>query len=319
LVKTLFDIMKRVHTLIAAILFSAFGLVGQEKKELDREAIKGMCGCFEVTFNFAETFNYSQDSLYKPSKTKVDKALEWAQLFIDEDDKIAIQHILQVGPPDQPYIVKHWRQDWLYQNTNLYYYNGDNNWTYDKKEDKAVEGQWTQKVFQVDDSPRYEGTATWVHVDGKSYWENTTPAPLPRREYTTRADYNITMRGNRHEITSEGWIHDQDNAKIMRKAGKDDFVLAKEKGYNTYVKVADEKCQAAADWWTENYDKWATVRAKWDEVYGRNTNLTLKEKVDNKVMYKHLFNEEMTAKEDIDQVIESFVVKQDKATSPKTK
>ncbi len=35
-----------------------------------------MCGCFEVTFNFAETFNYSKDSLYKASKNKVAKGLE---------------------------------------------------------------------------------------------------------------------------------------------------------------------------------------------------------------------------------------------------
>jgi len=185
--------------------------------------------------------------------------------------------------------VKHWRQDWIFENTDLYTYNGDNEWTYQNKTAEEVAGQWTQKVFQVDDSPRYEGTATWVHVDGKSYWENITPAPLPRREYTTRADYNITMRGNRHEITLEGWVHDQDNAKIMRKSGEADFLLAKEKGYNTYVKVPDERCKAAADWWVENFDKWATVRTKWDEVFARDTDLILKEKVDNKVLYKHLF------------------------------
>ncbi|MEM7711993.1 MAG: DUF6607 family protein [Cyanobacteria bacterium P01_A01_bin.68] len=310
--------MKKISVLTLAFMAMINGLRGQEKKQLDREAIKGMCGCFEVTFNFAETFNYSKDSLYKPSKTKVDKALEWAQLFVDEDNTIAIQHILQVGPPNQPYIVKHWRQDWLYENTDLYYYNGENNWTFDEKDTKAVTGQWTQKVFQVDDSPRYEGTATWVHVDGKSYWENTTPAPLPRREYTTRADYNITMRGNRHEITSEGWIHDQDNDKVMRKGGEEDFVLAKEKGYNTYVKVADERCKAAADWWVNNYDKWAMVRAKWDEVYARNTDLMLKEKVDNKVLYKHLFSDEMIEKDKISSVIESFVVKET-ATDSKSK
>lgn len=311
--------MKGVHVFFAATFFSIIGLMAQDKKTMDREAIKGMCGCFEVTFNFAETFNYSQDSLYKPSKTKVDKALEWAQLVTSEDDKVVIQHILQVGNPAEPHIVKHWRQDWLFENTDLYFYNGDNNWTYNKKDGDAVVGQWTQKVFQVDDSPRYEGSATWVHVDGKSYWENTTTAPLPRREYTTRADYNITLRGNRHEITPEGWVHDQDNAKVMRKVGEDDFILAKEKGYNTYVKVPDERCQGAADWWVENYDKWAKVRAKWAEVYGRNTDLTLKEKVDNKVMYKHLFDKEMTAEEDIDKVIESFVVKQNMDEPSKTK
>ena len=301
--------MKRLYlTTVLTFLFIT-ATMAQDKKEQDKNAIKEMCGCFEVTFNFTETFNYSQDSLYKPSATKVDKGLEWAQLVTDEDNKVVIQHILQVGNPAEPMIVKHWRQDWLFENTDLYVYDGDNKWTFEKKPADEVAGQWTQKVYQVDDSPRYEGTASWVHVDGKSYWENTTPAPLPRREYTKRADYNITMRGNRHEITPEGWVHDQDNAKVMRKEGKDDFVLAKEKGYNTYIKVADARCKAAADWWTTNYDKWATVRTKWDDVFARNTDLTLKEKVDNKVLYKYLFNEELTSAEEISKIIDSFVIK----------
>lgn len=279
----------------------------QKKKKQDQEAIKEMCGCFEVTFNFAETFQVNRDSLYVPSKTKTDKGLEWAQLVVDEKDKISIQHLLQVGPPSQPYIVKHWRQDWLYENTAFYVYNGDNEWVFQEKNKNDVEGQWTQKVFQVDDSPRYEGSGSWVHVDGKSYWENTTTAPLPRREYTKRSDYNITLRGNRHEITAFGWVHDQDNAKIIREKNKDDEIIAHEKGYNTYKKVDDSRCQAAQDWWKTNFDKWATVRSKWNDVYGRHKDLNLETKVDNKVLYKHLFAEEMTAKEDIDKVIEAFV------------
>ena len=279
-----------VYTLAA--LFIAFSVNAQQtKKQQDLEAIKKMCGCFEVTFNFAETFNYSEDSLYKPSKTKVEKALEWAQLIEDKDDKVSIQHLLLVGNPASPHIVKHWRQDWLYENTDLYAYNANNVWNYQELPNDEVDGQWTQKVYQVDDSPRYEGSATWVHVDGKSYWENTTNAPLPRREYTTRSDYNLTVRGNRQEITETGWVHDQDNEKVIRSEGKEDVILAKEKGYNTYVRVPDSRCAAAAEWWSENDEKWALVRSKWDEVYGRNQDLVLEEKVDNKVLYKYLFGE----------------------------
>ncbi|WP_425076975.1 DUF6607 family protein [Psychroserpens sp. S379A] len=299
--------MKRLSVL-SILCLSVFTIAfAQNKKEQDQNAIKAMCGCFEVTFNFAETFSYSQDSLYKPSKTKVDKGLEWAELVVDSDNKISIQHLLQVGNPAEPYIVKHWRQDWLYENTNLYMYNANNRWTYTKKSNDNVEGQWTQKVFQVDDSPRYEGSATWVHVDGKSFWENTTPAPLPRREYTKRSDYNITLRGNRHEITDYGWVHDQDNAKVIREEGTEDVILANEKGYNTYVKVDDSRCQAAKDWWKTNYDKWASVRAKWDEVYNRNTNLELETKVDNKVLFKYLFDDELVKADAINAIIESFV------------
>ena len=144
------------------------------------------------------------------------------------------------------------------------------------------------KVFQVDDSPRYEGSATWVHVDGKHYWENTTDAPLPR-EYTTRSDYNLTVRNNRHEIVNKGWIHDQYNKKIVRTKDSTDFVLAEEKGVNNYNRVEDEKCKKAIDWWSENQDYWSNVRNIWSEIYSRNTNLELHEKVEGKRIYDVLF------------------------------
>lgn len=279
------------------------------KKEQDQKAIRSMCGCYEVTFNFAETFNYSSEEDYKPSQTKTDKALEWVQLVEEDDDKFVMQHLLVVGSSERPYIVKHWRQDWLYENTNFYMFNGDNEWKFVKKAKSDVRGQWTQKVYQVDDSPRYEGSATWVHVDGKSFWENTTNAPLPRREYTKRSDYNITKRGNRHEITDTGWVHDQDNEKIVRDENGNDTVIAKEKGYNTYVKVADERCKAAQEYWKENKNKWKKVRNKWAEVFDREIDLKLELKVSGKLLYKYLFDESLTSKKDIDTTIEKFVSK----------
>ncbi|WP_299012295.1 DUF6607 family protein [uncultured Polaribacter sp.] len=291
------------------LFFVAVSFNAQSKKAKDKKAIKEMCGCFEVTFNFAETFNYSKDSTYRPSKNKVSKGLEWAGLVTDSNNKISIQHILQVGNPAKPMIVKHWRQDWMYENTDFYVYNGDNNWTFTQKDKKDVKKQWTQKVYQVDDSPRYEGSGSWVHADGKSYWENTTTAPLPRREYTKRSDYNITLRGNRHEITDFGWVHDQDNSKIIREVGKEDVILANEKGYNTYKKVADSRCKAAQDWWLANNDKWQKVRSKWENVFNRNTNLTLETKVENKPLYKHLFAEEVTEEKEMNAIIEAFVKK----------
>jgi hypothetical protein len=296
--------------ILLSLLSSGIAIQAQTKKQLDQKSIKDMCGCYEVTFNFAETFNYSKDSLYKSSPQEISKGLEWAELLVDKDDKIVIQHLLQVGTPEEPYIVKHWRQDWLYENTELYTYDVDNTWKYVKKPASEVKGQWTQKVFQVDDSPRYEGSGSWVHVDGKHYWENTTDAPLPRREYTERSDYNVTVRGNRVEITDTGWVHDQDNEKLIREDGKEDVVLAKEKGYNTYVKVDDNRCAASREWWKQHYDKWALVRNKWDQVFDRDLDLTLKEKVSNKTMFKFLLDEEnYKDKAAIDGVIDSFIEK----------
>ena len=300
--------MNRTVLFVTMSLLVTSAIFSQSKKKKDRNAIKEMSGCFEVTFNFAETFNYSKETDYKPSKTKTDKGLEWAQVIVDENNKISIQHLLQVGNPAKPHIVKHWRQDWIYQNQDFYTYAGNNSWDYSQKKKKEVRKQWTQKVYQVDDSPRYEGSGTWVHVDGKSYWENTTNAPLPRREYTKRSDYNITQRGNRHEITNYGWVHDQNNDKVLR-VNNNNQIIAKEKGYNTYVKVADNKCQAAQDWWNKNAKKWQLVRNKWNNIYYRNTNLTLKKKVKNKLLYKYLFSDKVTQEKEMSEIIESFVKK----------
>ncbi|GAB5417653.1 MAG: hypothetical protein Crog4KO_26390 [Crocinitomicaceae bacterium] len=295
--------------LVVTMLLAFFGMSQDGKMDQDRRAIKSMCGCYEVGFNFKETFNYSDDSTYTPSKDKQVGALEWAQLVEDEEGKIVIQHLLIVGDSANPMIIKHWRQDWVYENTDFYMFNHDTKWTYEQKTKENVAGQWTQKVYQVDDSPRYEGSATWVHVDGKSFWENTTDAPLPRREYTQRSDYNVTIRGNRHEITENGWIHDQDNQKIIREEGKDDILLADEKGYNTYAKVDDSKCQAAIDWWEENGEFWANVRDSWEAIFNENESIEMANKVEGKRLYEFLFNmdpKETKAKK-VDKTITSFI------------
>lgn len=299
--------MKKI-LIFSFVSLLAFTMDGQSKKSKDREAIKKMCGCFDVTFNFAETFNYSEDKNYKPSDVKLSKGLEWAELVTDSKDKISIQHLLIVGPKQRQSIVKHWRQDWLYQNTDFYVYNGDNNWKYVSKPRSEVKKQWTQKVFQVDDSPRYEGSGSWVHIDRKSYWENTTTAPLPRREFSKRSDYNVTLRGNRHEITDFGWVHDQDNKKIIRKDNVEDFILAEEKGYNTYVRVPDERCLKAQQWWAENKSEWELVRSKWNTVFAAKKDLQLRKSVDKKPLFRFLFAKDYEfTQENINETIDSFV------------
>ncbi len=301
------NLMQKSFTVTLLLLLGVNMAFSQSKKEKDVEAIKSMCGCYEVKFNFAETFNYVDDPAYKPSKIKHSGGLEWVQLVEEDDNLIVLQHLLIVGHGDESHIIKHWRQDWAYENRDFYMFNANNNWKYEQKTKSDVAGQWTQKVFQVDDSPRYEGTASWVHVDGKSYWENITNAPLPRREFTQRSDYNLTIRNNRQEITATGWIHDQDNKKVQRENGKD-VIIAEEKGFNTYTKVEESKCKAAKEWWQENKDMWAMVRKNWDKVFAKKQDLTLKSKVDNKRLFEHLFALEPSSKpKEIKEIITGFV------------
>jgi hypothetical protein len=76
-----------IKKVIITILVMSFNLsvYAQNKKTQDRNAIKKMCGCFEVEFNFAETFKYSSDRTYVPSKNYRSTGLKWAQLV---DDKL---------------------------------------------------------------------------------------------------------------------------------------------------------------------------------------------------------------------------------------
>ncbi len=272
----------------------------------DAKAIKSMCGCYEVQYSFAETFQYPKDTAqYIPSKIKHEYALEWAQLVEDSPEKIVLQHILIIG---EDAIIKHWRQDWLFENTYFYTFNGFGEWKFHALSKEEVRGQWTQKVYQVDDSPRYEGTASWVHVDGRHFWENTTYAPLPRREHTKRNDYNIMKRTNVHEIVKNGWIHDQDNDKIIIDNTGNEYLLAQEKGINTYIKVEDNKCTAAQQWWLENRGLWSKVRQRWDEEFKKNNDIKLKEKVGDRRLHNYLFELSPNAsQEEVNKVMNRFI------------
>lgn len=281
----------------------------QSKKELDRQSILDMCGCYEITFKYTETFSPEID--YEKKLDYTAAALELALPIIDEKNEISIQHLLVIN---DSMVIKHWRQDWLYENQNVFTYDKENTWDFATLPKKEVRGQWTQKVYQVDDSPRYSGSATWFHADGKHYWENKTDSPLPRREYSKRSDYNVMKRGNRQEITNYGWVHEQDNDKIIRQDGQEDVLLVQEKGWNTYTLVSDKKCEPAKKWWTENQDFWARVRGVWEEVYAREGSLSLHRSVDKKPLFMHLYPLEAAnaGTDEIREVILKFVAEGDR-------
>ena len=109
--------MKKLSIFIGLTMASLAVTAQKHDKSADQKNIKDMCGCYEVRFNFAETFNNAKDSTYQASKVKQVGALEWVQLVEDKPNKIVMQHLLIAN---DTMIIKHWRQDWLYENTNLY-------------------------------------------------------------------------------------------------------------------------------------------------------------------------------------------------------
>ncbi|RZJ78430.1 MAG: hypothetical protein EOO47_13870, partial [Flavobacterium sp.] len=167
--------MKKLN-LFVALLFIAFASNAQTKLDQDREAIKALAGFYKVTFNYAETF--SPDDDYKFHDRHRSSAKEWAVILEDSPKKIVIQHLLVMRGDSM--IIKHWREDWTYEDQTILAYDKDNAWKKVTLSANDVRGKWTQKVFQVDDSPRYEAIGTWVHVDGKHQWQSNSDSPLPR-------------------------------------------------------------------------------------------------------------------------------------------
>lgn len=282
--------MKLIYALLLVLCMSF--VVSDNTKEQEKTFIKEMCGCYEVNFQYAETFSPSKDYEFKDRYDA--RGLEW--IFTDEEteDKLVLQHLLIVN---DTMVIKHWRQDWLYENQEILSYQRNHEWKKEQHDAKEVAGTWTQKVYQVDDSPRYEGFAHWVNMDGKKYWESTVIAPLPRREHTKRSDYNVMQRNNKHKITSYGHVHELDNAKIIRTEEKDS-ILVWEKGMNTYTKVDDSRCKKAQDWWPSNRAYWTDVRAVWTDVIAEHNYINITKKIEDKRLSQHLFalNKELVAK-----------------------
>lgn len=274
--------------ILAAFIFGSSLSFGQTKKELDRKAITSMEGCFNVTFKFAETFSPNKDYEYHNDR-KYSSALEIVKVIENTENKISLQHLLIVN---DTFIIKHWRQDWLYENTNiLQYVLRDENIEVFKNVQIPAEkakGTWTQAVYQVDDSPRYQGYGTWVHVDGRSFWESHADAPLPRRERTKREDYNVTGRFSHIEIFEDGWLLDQDNDKILRKANEKDVLIAQEKGLERFW-TGEYNCEPGEKYWTENEAYWEIVRAVWAEKLAKGT-IEIKLSYNKDRLYMRLFD-----------------------------
>ena len=83
----------------------------------------------------------------------------------------------------------------------------------------------------------------------------------------------------------------------------------KNNGYNYYKKVSDSKCKEAVDWWNQNEEKWALVRNKWEDIYSKNKDISLKKLINNKPLFSYLFNKEIKKETEITSIIDNFVKK----------
>ena len=249
-----------INLITAALLSNASSSFDE-----DREAILGMCGAFEVTFQFEEMTPVQSD--YKLKRPYEETAIEWVQLVEDRGDFISLQHIL-VADEDTGYVVKHWRQDWQFEDGRMMQFCGNNTWREAKSSPAQAAGRWTQAVYQTTDSPRYEAFGTWQHIGEHSEWiSDRTWRPLPRREYTKRSDYHVLESINTHTVTPRGWVHEQSSRKvILDDSGQPQEIIVHERGLNSYVRIETDRLAPAIDYWQEHQEAWAEIRAAWEPI-----------------------------------------------------
>ena len=173
----------------------------------------------------------------------------------DTAAKIVLQHLL-VMPGGA--VIKHWRQDWTFEADERFNFVADQTWEVQAIEPDRRKGAWTQCVFEVSDAPRYCGTGQWNHRYGVSTWTSGRSwRPLPRREYTTREDYNALNAENRHTITANGWTHEQDNTKTVRNGRRTQETLVREFGFNNYRNITGYDFEPAREYWSTTSEYWA--------------------------------------------------------------
>lgn len=242
-----------------------------------------MSGDYEVKFDFNETVPLYRG--YELRERKVSGGYEAVRVVEDKGDFISLQHTLVVGPKDMPIVVKHWRQDWQYEPTEIMMFIGGNAWEMQDIPSELSNGQWSQTVYQVDDSPRYGAVGHWQHTDGISQWEPPREwRPLPRRDMTTRSDYHAVDAINRHTITPFGWVHEQDNTKL-KLSGSSPQSLVREIGINTYRHSADFDPSPADEYWDATKDYWAFIRQEWVKIADKNKVFAVDLKGETEALY----------------------------------
>lgn len=274
-----------------------------ENFEKDRQAILAMAGNYKVTFDFTETVPFIEG--YELKEKKISGGHEVVRVVEDTGDFISLQHLLVVGSDDDPFVVKHWRQDWRYEPRRVLIFIGGNAWEWRDAPARQRAGTWSQTVYQVDDAPRYGAVGRWTYEGGIAEW--TPPKewrPLPRRDMTTRDDYHAVDAMNRHVITPWGWVHEQDNSKVILTSTP--TALVREVGVNTYRRFDEFPVEAADEYWAATAAFWAGVRAEWNAIEAANQSFAITIMGETEELYNPLLALAMAVKDgekDVDQAL----------------
>jgi hypothetical protein len=250
-----------------------------------------------VSFDFLEVARF--DPALKTDAPYQSWGTEYVFVSEDRGSFIALQHILVMrvlqkdGSESEPFVTRHWRQEWRYEAESALVFEGSNAWTLRKFPQGMRRGTWVQSVYQVDDSPRYAAPGRWQHSDSFSTWiSDETWRPLPRREWSVRNDYQVLVGTNRHTITPTGWMQEENNLKLaLDETGKPREAmpyLAREYGVARYERIKDYDFSPGKDYFDKTEPFWAEVRAAWKEI-SEHGGFQLKKPVDQGQLFMPFF------------------------------
>jgi hypothetical protein len=265
-------------------------------RERDRQAILALAGAYRVSFQFVETMGAAID--YEPPRPYFSWGTEWVHVLDQSDRSVRLQHTLVMyfreddGTTSEPMVMKHWRQDWTYEDRDLHTYRGNQIWARKTLTEEEAQGSWTQAVYQVDDSPRYETNGRWDHTGGVSRWTSDDAwRPLPRREFSVRDDYNVLAGTHTITVTPRGWVHEQDNRKLQVSKDRDEVrCVACETGIDRYERItAPDVVQPGAEFWAQTGGYWQAVREEWAKVLETRDRFELKQQDGGSKLYEEHF------------------------------
>lgn len=263
-----------MKTLLAVLLLTSSAYAQQDPLKLGQSALHSMAGCYLVDFSYTETESlkagYSIDRrVYDVNRNQSVK--EW--IYIDDvsPTRLRLQHILFATGLDGQLMagseLKHTGEDWEFQAPFLYDFTAPNTWMV-KDLRGTNQGQWTRKITNLDDGPRYQCSAPWLATTAYPEWSCAGYAPIPGRETRDmgRKDYDALDRITRVIAYGNSWLERQDNVKMIDRGGAPREKLARETGKNWYIRLPDSECQAARDFVAPRHDFWTLTREVWDSV-----------------------------------------------------
>ena len=238
--------------------FAGLQAAGLDDRERDRRAILAMAGDYRTSFDFIETIGFTEG--YQPRAPYQSWGTERVYVVANEPEFVSLQHIIVMhfldadGFESDAMVVKHWRQDWQYEDAEVHAFQGRGAFARRVLDQASQKGAWTQTVFQVDDSPRYEAVGRWTHASGVSYWQSDDRRrPLPRREFSVRDDYQALYGSHRITITPAGWTQEEDALKLVldenNRPSSSRPYLAREAGLSRYDRVLDYDFSAGDEYW----------------------------------------------------------------------